>query len=429
MLGFLSGCAYTAKKVEVPDDLIRLPQSFEAYTSAYRSDKEEGVVPSTLKLKWFEPWRYTQAPQGLDAIMWPYRSYQKGVIYGPVLQPLGPEWFEQMRRLSDFDAFDTLRAYGMTVRSSDLRNFPTHDPLFRDPKEAGEGFPFDYNQNSGVHANEPLYLSHYSQDGDWIYVFTAYASGWLHVSDIALVGPTQKKYWEGLSQLYITQEDYPLKEASGGRYLLHSSIGTMLPIHREIQPGRIELLTAQRESDGSARFVPAVAPSTIGAQQPLPMDAKHLNMIGNQLLQEQYGWGGLLGRRDCSSMLRDYFAAFGLWLPRNSLEQSRIGKVIVLKGLSDEEKLRRIREEAHPFKTLLYKPGHVMLYLGVYNNEVIVFHDTWGIKTRKNTLEGRYIVGKSIISTFQLGNNLSDYNPNGRLLLHLESMNIVTLTP
>lgn len=423
-----SGCAFSPKTTSVPQDLLRFPQKFEPYADSYVSNSllEQTKV---FEEHWFAPWHYTTAPQSLDAILWPYLVYQKGEIFGPLLQILDAKWFEEMYQASDFASFDTLHAYGLSIRTCDLKNFPTHDPLFRDPTQAGEGFPFDYNQNSGVHANEPLYLSHYARDRDWIYVFTSYASGWLHVSNVALPGTAQIKHWESLPKFYITQEDYPLHDPDG-RYLTHTKIGTVLPYIPEASSMEwVEILTAQRESDGSARFIHAKAPHLIGSRQALPMRATHIAAIGNQLLQEEYGWGGLLERRDCSSLLRDYFAVFGIWLPRNSAQQAKIGRVISLKGLEDQEKLERIRREAIPFETLIFKPGHIMLYLGIYDEEVAVFHDTWAVRTRLGSQSGRHLIGKSVISSLRLGRDLEDYDPNGALLLNIESFNILTLKP
>jgi hypothetical protein len=69
-----------------------------------------------------------------------------------------------------------------------------------------------------------------------------------------------------------------------------------------------------------------------------------------------------------------------------------------------------------PFLTLVYIPGHIALYIGAYNNQPIIFHSTWGVKTIKNGVEGRHIVGKSIISSLELGKELDDFNPKKSML-------------
>ena len=44
-----------------------------------------------------------------------------------------------------------------------------------------------------------------------------------------------------------------------------------------------------------------------------------------QLLHTPYGWGGTGSQRDCSRLLMDLFASFGVLLPRNSRQQAQAG--------------------------------------------------------------------------------------------------------
>ena len=61
-----------------------------------------------------------------------------------------------------------------------------------------------------------------------------------------------------------------------------------------------------------------------------------------------------------------------------------------------------------------------------FYNDIVVFHNAWGIKTKKDGIEGRAIIGKTIFSTLRLGKNLKDYDKEGELLRNLKSMNILT---
>jgi hypothetical protein len=119
------------------------------------------------------------------------------------------------------------------------------------------------------------------------------------------------------------------------------------------------------------------------------------------------------------------FTPFGIWLPRNSYRQSKIGEVITLDGLSEDEKIKTIKEKAIPFKTLLYRKGHIVLYAGTYNDEIIIFHDTWGIRTMKDGKEGRIVIGKTIFSTLKLGEEQAYYDTNSSMTKSLKSMNIL----
>jgi len=138
-----------------------------------------------------------------------------------------------------------------------------------------------------------------------------------------------------------------------------------------------------------------------------------------------YGWGGMYGQRDCSSTMRDFFAPFGVWLPRNSSKQAQVGKVISFEGMSDKEKLATIKKEGIAFRTLLYRHGHIVLYVGVYNGKVIVFQNMWGVTTRKDGKAGRFVVGRPVFSTLEIGKYLEFYDEKSSLLSHLTSMNII----
>lgn len=72
-----------------------------------------------------------------------------------------------------------------------------------------------------------------------------------------------------------------------------------------------------------------------------------------------------------------------------------------------EEKKECIVQEAIPYLTLLWAPGHIMLYLGTYHEEPVILHSLWGIKTW-DLLQGekRHVVGRSVITTLAPGKEL-----------------------
>ena len=100
--------------------------------------------------------------------------------------------------------------------------------------------------------------------------------------------------------------------------------------------------------------------------------------------------------------------------------------MISLEDLSLEQKEEMILKEGIPFETFLYKKGHILLYLGVYRGEIAVLHNVWGVKTMKKGIEGRKIVGKTVISSLNLGKEREDYDPKKGILSLISSMNIIT---
>jgi hypothetical protein len=102
--------------------------------------------------------------------------------------------------------------------------------------------------------------------------------------------------------------------------------------------------------------------------------------------------------------------------------QAQQGRKVSLEDMSDNKKIELIKKFAVPFETLLYKQGHIVLYVGLFNDDIVVFQNVWGVKTEKDGIEGRHVVGKSIFSTLELGKNLQTYDESGSLLRNLQSL-------
>ena len=127
-------------------------------------------------------------------------------------------------------------------------------------------------------------------------------------------------------------------------------------------------------------------------------------------------------------MTRDFFAPFGIWLPRHSEDQVKeAGSYISLQGLDPEQKEKIILEKGVPYLSLLWRKGHVMLYIGQLNGRALIFHNLWGIKTKDVTgKEGRKIIGQAVITTLRPGAELSCIDPEGGSLLKaITAMNIL----
>ena len=411
------------------EDLFNFPQEINVYTKkSALPHKRYYDIQKRFDKKYFSVWSYKRPPEKVSTARWPFKVYARGCAYGENLQLLEKPWFDEMIREANFKQFGKISRYGMTLHFSSLRNYPTHKPLFRDPKRAGEGFPFDYLQNSAVHANEPVYISHYSKDRAWTYVYTSYASGWLPSYSIAYMSKKQRKKWMRAKPVFLLKEKVALTDTQG-HFLFYSRVGMRLSFlkkrglytyARAIAPGAFNKPT----------FVTVRFKHTDVATKPLYLNANNLRKITAGVMNSNYGWGGLYEERDCSSTLRDIYAPFGIWIPRNSNQQSHVGKIISFKGLNVQEKEALIKEQAIPFETFLHRKGHIMLYLGTYEDNIMILHNMWGIRTVNDDLEeGRVIVGKVVISTLDIGSEQNGYEYDSSLMPSLDRMNIFTYNP
>jgi len=373
---------------------------------------------------YFKPWNIKTMDISLQNAMWAYKSFNTKNSYGENLQPLSENFFQKIKENSNFDVYATLNKRAITLKKLNIRAFPTNRPVLRNPERAGEGFPFDYMQNTTIAANKPIFVSHYSKDKEWVFIKSSFAYGWVKSRDIVYIDKKYTDIWQEAQQIFVLKDNESFYSPQKD-FLFKSTIGTMLPLIDE-NDEKFHILSIASYKLKEPYYMNSTLSKNLGHNGILKFNTKNINLIMHELLHVNYGWGGIYNQRDCSSTLRDFFAPFGIWLPRNSYLQSKAGKIISLENMSDENKIATIKKYGVPFETLLYKKGHIVLYVGIHNDQIIIFQNVWGIKTMHNNKEGRFIIGKTVFSTLQIGSNLSDYDENASLLKNLKSMNIVT---
>lgn len=255
---------------------------------------------------------------------------------------------------------DELRIVATEV---DLRCVPMDAGLFTIPADPA----FDRNQCSRIHPAEVVRVLRLSTDGAWRYVHAGHTVGWLHTGSAdrpgagadpltpPLAAGEARAFRDADPRLVVVRDRVPVP---GGPTL---RFGASVPL-------------LGRTSDGGFRIRVPVPTGLVEAAIP-PSEAVHegllpftrRNVVTHALAQldAPYGWGGLGGGRDCSRLLLDLFALFGLRLGRNSAVQSQAGsETIELGGLDEAAKRSALRDAASRGVVLVYMPGHIMLYLG-----------------------------------------------------------------
>ena len=405
------------------EDLLKVPQDISYYVKDINTS-ELYDIQKKYEASYFSVWDMQKPSLSLKETQWPFEAFHSSKSYGENLQPLKPEFFDAMRKQSNSQAYATLNKKALTIKHANIRAFPTNKPLLHDPSMAGEGFPFDYLQNSSINANVPLFISHYSLDKQWVFIFNSFTFGWLKTNEIVFMDDTHVEEWKNAQQLMIIKEGIPLYSKEGAA-LFDTRIGMMFALVSESKE-TYTILTVSRYKNHQAMFHKSTINKDSGSKGILVFNKENIEDIINEISKTKYGWGGVYGQRDCSSTLMDFYTPFGIWLPRNSSAQAQIGEVLNLRNLNDKDKIQFIKEEAIPFQTLLYRKGHIVLYVGTFENEIIVYQNVWGIRTKKDNEEGRFIIGKVIFSTLKLGDELKDYDESAELLRNIESMNILT---
>jgi hypothetical protein len=355
-----------AKEI-VLKDLIEVSQDVRDYT--------KGVENSTLydtqkkyENSYFGMWKIKKPKESLDDIKWAFRYFKNKQNYADNLTLIDDNYFKKMYEKSNFSQYQTINKKALSIKYANIRALPTSKPIFKNPKQAGEGFPFDYLQNSSINPNTPLFVSHYSKDKQWVFVFSSITFGWLKSDDIVFIDDGDAQKWMDAKEVFITKEGVTLF-SENGEALFNTRVGMLFALIK-VNKKTYTILTVSSYKNQLPYFHQTEISKDIATMKPLVFNQENLNKIIKEVSKTHYGWGGIYQQRDCSSTMLDLFTPFGIYLPRNSSKQSLVGEVINLDGYSDKEKLELIKQKGVAFETLLYKRGHIVLYVGTYNDKV-----------------------------------------------------------
>jgi hypothetical protein len=313
-------------------------------------------------------------------------------------------WFKRIIRNMDMHSFPNRDRNAITIHNTLVRYFPTLDPHFYDFRYAGQGYPFDNFQKSVILAGTPIHVYQVSRSGDWVFVQSPAVFGWIRAENIAYVEKNFMQRWRHATYVATIGKKVPVHDITGV-YRLHAYMGAIFPMEAEHEHSYTILIpTANLQQQ--AVIVKAEVTKKVMQKMPLIATPANFAKLIKQLLGEPYGWGGLNFYTDCSSALKSIYAPFGIWLPRNSGAQAKVGKNINLSHLSSTGRQNYILRYGVPFVTLIHVPGHIMLYLGAEKGKVMTFQNVWAFQTwaRRNGgyCEGRAIVGKAVLLPLEL---------------------------
>lgn len=399
-------------------DMKHIPQDPAYYANQLKpfNKNEQKELDALFNEKYFKPWELKKIDIPEQDFGWEIRFITKKPIYKEDGKIIPPSSYQKWIHNANMNALDTKGYKAITIRRTDVKALPTATAFYRDPSKTGEGFPFDYNQNSAYHINVPLYVSHFSRDNRWAFVRGAYAFGWVKVKDIALVGNDFIRAFKNGNYAMSIKDNLRIFKDQKPYSLV--KLGALFPISKDQK----HYLIASRDHKGHAHIEKLRAEKTeTVARKPLAFTPENVTKLAKEFYGEPYGWGGSYECRDCSATTRDFLGVFGIFLRRNSGKQAEDGKKISIRGLEKPFKKRKIIKEAEPFRSLLHVPGHVVLYMGEYKGEPVIMHTYWGIRKKDRT---KLITGRTIITSLEPGKERSDVREESKLINTLQ--NIVT---
>lgn len=289
--------------------------------------------------------------------------------------------------------------YALTVDRTNLRLLPEASGWF----ESETDTHYDQLQGTAIDPNEPVIVLIDSQDKEFVFVETRTYAGWVKPSALAF---TDKATW--------------LKYAEPQSYLTVIASRKTIPQGKAFYQmgGRVLLRAPDLQKDGSwAINVPAADANGILIEQGLniPNDkfvvkgvlaCSENNLIRQafRFLGEGYGWGGLENNVDCSSFAQDVYRSVGIELPRDSSKQEKaMARSISLNNMKRDQRLEIIKKSKPG--SLLFAPGHVMIYLGTDDNgEPLIIHALSSYYTFDNGQTAKHYVRKVLVSDLHFMN-------------------------
>lgn len=393
------------------EDQRRFPQDLAVYARKNSPDKpllspaEQSVQSARFQSIFFGPWDMTRGSvrkRDVAAIFKKARGYRHGNV-----RWTQEEW-DGLARNADLANFPSGSQPAITLRNTNLREMPTAEARFSEPTPDPRANPFDYIQYSLLPVGTPVRIVHTSLDSRWHYVECPVAGGWVSAGDLAAVSPEFVRSYRSAPLAALLRDKVGLPLSSG---TVTANIGTLLPLHAAAPTGQghMHVQVPVRGADGMAATLSVQLAAADAARWPVPMTAANAARVGNVMMHQPYGWGGMFGERDCSALTREFFTPFGIWLPRNSAAQARIGTIVPLEGMSTEEKENLIVRNGIPFLSLVGMRGHIMLYVGTHKGRPAVFHNFWGVRTTEGGNDNaRFVIGRTAVTSITPGRELKN---------------------
>ncbi|WP_320034194.1 SH3 domain-containing protein [Halarcobacter sp.] len=399
---FLAFQGCTTKQVKIAD-VKNYSQDPSLYIKNFKQTNIDTKKLSQKYIKkYFSPWDLEKLSYSKKDAMWG-NIYSKRVVYLENYRQIEKEWFKKLLENANYDEYNNAKLKAITTKNVDFRVLPTSSAILYNPKKAGEGFPFDYNQNSRVKINTPVFVSHFSKDKAWALVQSHYVLGWVRVDTLYFVNDEEIKNFKKYPLEVIVKEGYQTFNINTTENL---KVGTFFP--NTDDKYLLATNTGIKEVNISKDSI-----------EPFPLEftSKNINKLLQEFIGEPYGWGGLNNHRDCSSFTQDFFTPFAIYLNRNSKAQTKGYKYIDIYKMSNDEKKEFIANNAIPFLTLIYLRGHIMLYIGNMDNEPLAMHNMWGVRTWDTLFSrGRNIVGKTVITSLEPGIEIQNVDKNSTIL-------------
>ncbi len=410
---------------------LSLPQEASSYLASSQngSHNNQSIDPQALRenlkesyLKaWYSPWLDAKVKSNKKEVFWILKEMNKSTGYGEDLKPNAKAFNDELIKSMDIERYPSAKIKAVVVRDSDVRAVPTNKPYYLSQK----GYPFDRYQNSLIFQGTPVLITHFNTDKTYAHIQSSFVYGWIKVSDLAYMRDKDIELLTKIKNYVMPIKDKIPLYTDYGDFYTDARVGELFALIPQSQnasqnPQKKELKAYGflKDAKGYATLQSVILNEKDFFVFPKAFTSENMAYFIDTMLGQKYGWGGLLGNRDCSAFTRDSFANFGILLPRNSYAQSRYANNYVdLSSMKAKEKEDYILKNATPFGTLIYLKGHIMLYLGERNHQAIVAHSIWSVQTQKHFKTLSHKIGGVVITSLWLAEEHNGVFSKKKLLI------------
>jgi hypothetical protein len=406
---------YWISKLQNPDKVILNSKEIQAINA-----NTSGKSMYLTDVQYFQPKYYRKnAAASHIKMVNIFSKYYNGYSE----QPVGRAYLEEIDKNINYAAFaSTVNVrFAMTVNYAELRALPSYDPLF----SSLDTLELDRMQITQLDLASPVAVLYAALDGEWFYAVSEIAEGWLHRDTIAFCRQEvikDYKKWDRFAVIISPKADI-YKNENMTEFFDYVSMGTALPI-AGIKGDLAEIRIPKMKPDRTLGFQKAYISLSDISVGYMKYTQRNILQQAFKHLNSPYGWGGMNGEQDCSSFLRQIYACFGIKFPRNSTGQINSAGIFAgsfEKGEPDYLRSQRIVKNGTPGITLLYFPGHIMLYVGSEGVNPYIIHSIWGYGEETEKESKTYLINRVAITSMNIG----EASKKGSLLQRVTLMKAV----
>lgn len=284
--------------------------------------------------------------------------------------------------------------YGIIVRHTSARLYPTEDPAYRMRNY------LDDNNVTSLDIGMPVAVIHASKTGDYYFVLSPIAWGWVKAHDVAFASSSKiRKYCEADDIVLSVCHRTPFyADRTMDRFMGYLYMGERLRLDKKMD-GMYRVIVPVREEDGALEFEKgwiAVSPDVSDGY--LPYTQRNAITTAFRLLGRQYGWHDSWDERDCGGIMRVIFNCFGFTLPRYWSFEQLCSDEAEYVGDIDDDAVKSARLTTFPEGvTFTGTTGHIGLYLGTVDGTPYCLHQCgWNY-----TDEGvEYKMARTVVSDY-----------------------------